>query len=354
MSSSSSSKVVVEYAKSNRSSCKICSKTISANAVRLGLVTRGARGFDMTKWHHVHCFSAGSESISSAEMIQGFASLKSSDQEDLKKLVDGFAKSLDEVLDEGKDLTEGSKEMICEELGVHKRDEDEKDKREERFSKKTKISAPALKAEQEIAFAVSDIKDKYKDATLLPKWKAFQTVIFLERDDDLHDSKKIAAFDFDGCLAKTSVKRVGPDAWSLMYPSIPDKLQSLYNDGYKLVIFTNESNIERWKNKRQVAVDSKIGRLNNFIKCVKVPIQVFISCGFDKSDGQAEDPFRKPKPGMWRIMEQHFNSGISIDMDQSFYVGDAAGRLNDHSDADIKFAQAIGLKFYVPEEYFDA
>lgn len=102
-----------------------------------------------------------------------------------------------------------------------------------------------------------------------------------------------------------------------MYPSIPDKLQSLYKDGYKLVcvlflvsklmkfyakvvilvfdwhshlfsclglhwleiwlhqvIFTNESNIERWKNKRQVAVDSKIGRLNNFIEQVKVPIQV--------------------------------------------------------------------------------
>ena len=74
--SSSSSKVVVEYAKSNRSSCKICSKTITANAVRLGLVTRDARGFDMTKWHHVHCFPAGSKSISSAEMIGGFSSLK--------------------------------------------------------------------------------------------------------------------------------------------------------------------------------------------------------------------------------------------------------------------------------------
>ncbi|GMP65841.1 hypothetical protein CsSME_00026467 [Camellia sinensis var. sinensis] len=37
----------------------------------------------------------------------------------------------------------------------------------------------------------------------------------------------------------------------------------------------------------------------------------------------------------------------------SFYVGDAAGRKDDHSDADIKFAQAVGLKFYVPEEYFD-
>lgn len=170
-------------------------------------------------------------------------------------------------------------------------------------------------------------------------------------EDGLQDSSKIAAFDFDGCLAKTSVQRVGASAWSLMYASIPNKLQSLYNDGFKLVIFTNESNIERWKNKRQVAVDSKIGRLNSFIKLANVPIQVFIACGVSK--GQEHDPFRKPKTGMWQIMEQHFNSGIPIDMDKSFYVGDAAGRKDDHSDADKKFAEAIGLKFYLPEKYFD-
>ncbi|ONK77676.1 uncharacterized protein A4U43_C02F9300, partial [Asparagus officinalis] len=59
----------------------------------------------------------------------------------------------------------------------------------------------------------------------------------------------------------------------LVHSSIPDKLQELYKNGYKLVIFTNESNIERWKNKRQQAVDSKIGRLDKFIGRVKVPIQ---------------------------------------------------------------------------------
>ncbi|GAB2217885.1 hypothetical protein Droror1_Dr00001099 [Drosera rotundifolia] len=204
----------------------------------------------------------------------------------------------------------------------------------------------------ELALSAFDITDNYKGATLMLGWKAFQTIIFLEKDEGLQGSSKIAAFDFDGCLANTSLKRIGADAWSLMYPSIPEKLQRLYNDGYKLVIFTNESNIERWKNKRQVAVDSKLGRLDKFIKCVKAPIQVFIACGFDK--GGQEDPFRKPKPGMWHIMEKHFNSGIKIDIDQSFYVGDAAGRANDHSDADIKFAEAIGLKFYVPEDYFGA
>lgn len=45
-------------------------------------------------------------------------------------------------------------------------------------------------------------------------------------------------------------------------------------------------------------------------------MQVFIACGIGKSDGQAEDPFRKPKTGMWQLMEQHLNSGIPIDMDQ--------------------------------------
>ncbi|KAF6172949.1 hypothetical protein GIB67_006325 [Kingdonia uniflora] len=234
-------------------------------------------------------------------------------------------------------------------LGVDLEEGDSK-----KFKESIESSSHGKEVELEIAFCRTDVKNKYKEATLLPKWKAFQTVIFLEQDEGLNDSSKIAAFDFDGCLVNTSVKKVGPDAWSLLYPSIPEKLKELYNDGYKLVIFTNESNIERWKNKRQVAIDSKIGRLNNFIKHVNVPIQVFIACGLGKTGAKVDDSFRKPKPGMWRIMQQQFNSGIPVDMDQSFYVGDAAGRKRDHSDADIKFAEAIGLKFYVPEEYFDA
>ncbi|XP_021288733.1 polynucleotide 3'-phosphatase ZDP isoform X1 [Herrania umbratica] len=322
-----SAKIIAEYAKSGRSSCKKCGKAIAAQALRLGLVTRDLRGFDMTKWHHLPCFS---EKIDSVDVIKGFDLLKGVDQEALKKLAD-----------ESDELTE--------QLKGKDEDEEEEMELEKSNSKKIKLSTPDEKAVMDIAFSVSDVKDKYKDAALKPKWKAFQTIIFLEQDDGLHDSGKIAAFDFDGCLAKTSVKRVGADAWSLMYPSIPEKLHSLYEEGYKLVIFTNESNIERWKNKRQLAVDSKIGRLNNFINQVKVPMQVFIACGLG---GKVDDPFRKPNPGMWHIMEKHFNSGIPIDINQSFYVGDAAGRPNDHSDADIKFAQAVGLKFYVPEEYF--
>lgn len=344
--STMSSKIIAEYAKSNRSSCKKCSTTIDNKSLRLGTVSRDPRGFDSTKWYHLNCLPFNSTSVSS---VGGFTSLKSSDQTALKSLMEVSEQLENKVIDEDNDTVKAGKRKISKVLTT---DEDEDEDEEKRDTKNVKLSPLYEASKLDLRFSISDIQDKYKDATLLPKWKAFQTIIFLEGDDGLHDSSKIAAFDFDQCLAKTSLRRVGPDLWSLMYPSIPEKLQSLYNDGYKLVIFTNESNIDRWKNKRQVAVDSKLGRLNNFIKKVGVPMQVFIACGMGKSGNKAVDPFRKPETGMWRIMEQHFNSGIAIDMDQSFYVGDAAGRPDDHSDADIKFAEAIGLKFYVPEDYF--
>ncbi|KAG2396736.1 Polynucleotide 3'-phosphatase [Vigna angularis] len=351
--------MVAEYAKSNRASCKACSKAIEGKSLRLALVSKGNGPYDVVKWHHLHCFPVASHSPSSPQAIKGFSSLKSSDQEALIKLFAENGKSEEKVHKATEDVENELQET--EEHDSKKRKVSTHTVKEIEKYQMLKLWTPDVKAAVRIKFAVSDVNSKYKDATLLPKWKAFQTVIFLERDDGLRDSSKIAAFDFDGCLAKTDVKRVGANEWTLMHSSIPDKLQSLYNDGYKLVIFTNESNIERWKNKRQVAVDSKVGRLNNFIERVKVPVQVgtgnqvFIACGVGLKSGadkKNDDAFRKPKPGMWHLMEQHFNSGIVIDMDQSFYVGDAAGRKSDHSDADIKFAEAIGLKFYLPEDYF--
>lgn len=71
-----SSKFISEYAKSSRSACKKCSQTIAAKELRLGLVTRNFRGFDMTQWHHVGCFPVDSDPISSVEDIGGFSELQ--------------------------------------------------------------------------------------------------------------------------------------------------------------------------------------------------------------------------------------------------------------------------------------
>ncbi|WCJ28434.1 Poly [ADP-ribose] polymerase 1 [Euphorbia peplus] len=83
---SESVQVVAEYAKSKMSSCKKCSEFIEAKSLRLGLVSRDPRGFDLTKWHHLGCFS---DKVGSPEEILGFASLKEDDQEALKKLISG-------------------------------------------------------------------------------------------------------------------------------------------------------------------------------------------------------------------------------------------------------------------------
>ena len=39
-------------------------------------------------------------------------------------------------------------------------------------------------------------------------------------------------------------------------------------------------------------------------------------------------------------------------MEASFYVGDAAGRPNDHSDCDRALALNAGVRFHTPEAFF--
>ena len=78
-------------------------------------------------------------------------------------------------------------------------------------------------------------------------------------------SDKIAAFDFDGTLAKTSLFQHGPDAWSVLYPNCLAKLAALNSNGYKLVIFTNQSAIGRAKSSREKTVAEKTSRLDGFI-----------------------------------------------------------------------------------------
>lgn len=332
--------ISVEYAKSGRSTCKGCSESIAAGALRLGASIRDPRGFDSTKWYHIACFPSSTYPAFPVENLKGFDSIENQDRDKLREL---------ENCKRDGNVTDQLNEQNLKKEVVHSMEDS---KGTGNNIEGVKMLAGDKRAGPVIPFSVSDIKKNYKDATLPAHWKVFNTVIFREQDDGLQSSAKIAAFDFDGCLAKTSVRIVGADKWSLLYESIPEKLQILYNDGYKLVIFTNESNIERWNKKRQQAVDSKIGRLDKFIERVKVPIQVFIACGLGKGKTFPDDPFRKPNTGMWWLMTEHFNSGVTVDMDKSFYVGDAAGRENDHSDADKEFAKAIGLKFHVPEEYF--
>jgi bifunctional polynucleotide phosphatase/kinase len=46
------------------------------------------------------------------------------------------------------------------------------------------------------------------------------------------------------------------------------------------------------------------------------------------------------------------NESLEIDMSNSFYCGDAAGRRKDHSNDDLVFSINVGLPFCTPEMIF--
>lgn len=150
----------------------------------------------------------------------------------------------------------------------------------------------------------------------------------------------VAAFDLDWTLIRTVKGRFPKDEndWAFL----PHRLTILkaYRDaGYTLVIFTNQG----YKGAKLVTA---IARVNNVITAlVKDGIQPFVFAA--TGDGSV---YRKPGAGMWQVFLQYLQR--PVDFKNSVYVGDAAGRPEDHSADDIQFAQAVGLTFHTPEEIF--
>ncbi|VDO71136.1 unnamed protein product [Heligmosomoides polygyrus] len=175
-----------------------------------------------------------------------------------------------------------------------------------------------------------------------------EMLIFTHKDCE--PRKKIAAFDMDGTLTTTKSGKVFPtdnNDWRIIYDKVTPRLRKLHSEeGFKIVIFTNQKGIKIGKVdkngfKRKIeAVVAKLG----------VPAQAFVAIG----DGD----YRKPCTGMWRELEEA-NGDVGIDVGESMYVGDAAGRhktktrpKKDHSCADRFFAANLGIKFHTPEEFF--
>ena len=69
--------------------------------------------------------------------------------------------------------------------------------------------------------------------------------------------------------------------------------------------------------------------------------------------------FRKPRTGVWEFLTRNSNGNESINMNKSFYCGDAAGRTKKISDgkkdfscSDRLFALNLDLEFHTPEQLF--
>ncbi|KAG5668325.1 hypothetical protein PVAND_016269 [Polypedilum vanderplanki] len=161
---------------------------------------------------------------------------------------------------------------------------------------------------------------------------------------------KIAAYDLDNTLIKT--KTLGPFPkdiydWQLNFKEVPEKLKILHGCGFKIVVFTNQAFIQFGT----FTAEEIREKFDAIQKKINIPMQFFAAGVFNV--------FRKPRIAMWSLLQNSFNDNIPIDISSSFFVGDAAGRIDeinkrrlDHSCADRLFAMNLRLKFFTPEQHF--
>lgn len=164
-------------------------------------------------------------------------------------------------------------------------------------------------------------------------------------------SEKIGAYDMDGTLITTRSGKVFPTDmadWKMSRGTVIPTLKSKHNDGFKIVIFTNQAGVSS----KKTAVNDIKKKIENVIMAISIPVQAFVATG--------DNFFRKPMTGMWQALCEHKNDGIPIDINRSYYVGDAAGRpenkamkrKKDHSSVDRLLALNIGLPFFTNDEHF--
>jgi bifunctional polynucleotide phosphatase/kinase len=137
----------------------------------------------------------------------------------------------------------------------------------------------------------------------------------------------IALFDFDGTLVKPKEGRPFPkdvEDWEFTRPSVPEVIHKLAKT-HQFVIITDQS--KGWK----------VDQIHVVMKVLNIDPSIIVG---------VRKEHQKPSTILFDSMFPTF------DKDKTFYIGDAAGRKEDWSDRDKLFAEAIGVKFLVPEQLF--
>ena len=141
---------------------------------------------------------------------------------------------------------------------------------------------------------------------------------------------KMVGIDYDWTLVNPKDGKTFPshiDDWEWYSPRVPDKLREYYDQGYMVVVFTNQS--KSWK----------CDQIKLSMESLNIP--VFVVIARNKSE-------YKPNP----ILFETLFTENEIDKSNSFFIGDALGRKNDFSDSDKVFAEKIGIPCFAPENIF--
>lgn len=150
-------------------------------------------------------------------------------------------------------------------------------------------------------------------------------------------TNKIAGFDLDGTLIETRsgevYSRTAID-WKWKYDTVYQTFANLVNQGYTIVIVTNQLGISTGK----VSLNEMRKKIHYVCNAMGLPIIVLMSTKMDK--------YRKPSTG---TMEYLISRQPGIDLSQSFFCGD---NVNGTLCNDSNYAKACGIKFMYDFNYF--
>jgi bifunctional polynucleotide phosphatase/kinase len=140
---------------------------------------------------------------------------------------------------------------------------------------------------------------------------------------------------------------INVDDWHFFIPSVIEKIKEYAQNGWKIVIFTNQSGLLSQKKGNLTLEEFKIKWIN---------INTQLKTQYNLHSVYAiislyDDFYRKPCIEMWRFVEKHLNDSIKLNSDMCLYVGDMAGRKGDHSYSDLMFAMNLNIAFMVPEVF---
>ena len=129
---------------------------------------------------------------------------------------------------------------------------------------------------------------------------------------------------------------------------MPQKLKEITDNGLRVVFITNQAGLEKGKLKLS---DMK-SKFEAIVSQLDVPVFILASSG--------ETHFRKPATEMWEFFVKNLNKKVAVDMKESYYVGDAAGRpknwapgkSKDFSCTDRMFAHNCGLSTNLLKYFF--
>ena len=145
------------------------------------------------------------------------------------------------------------------------------------------------------------------------------------------DGVKVIFADLDHTLITPKGKYVFPktiDDWKWKNEAVVPKLKAMYNDGYEIVIVSNQ--------KKMSGADVKT-KATLIYDDLQLPF-VFIS-------GHSDLYYRKPQLGLWEVLLEYILlDAKNVDYTQSVFLGDSV--------ADLYFARNTGIPFIHTDMFF--